>query len=722
MRKLLAIAIITASIALPSRTQAQEGFAIPPFRLSAKWSVGGNYGSVYAPVPNGNGFALGNLSGKFVYTENERRKIELDIDNADISTSPCIDGNFAFIGTKVGTMAKINLTNGSFEWVFKTRNAIFGKPVVSNGNLYFGSADESFYCLSAATGEKQFEIKINSPIWSTPVVIGDKVIFGADDNKTHCIDANTGSILWSFSGNGWFEATPVVYGSNVIIGSLDHKVYCLSIDDGSLAWSFEASGAIKGNGVLLGNSYVFADDSGSVYSIGADDGQELWRKEGFGAISWPLAGDGERAYFVDSDKFFIGLSKDGAQIWKRKLLHAVRSELAVSQGQIAFVTSDGTLEIWEESAYCEVLPASFDLGDITYSKRIQVFGFKLLLGREDGRISSPFLGEIPWEAGRHCHSVSMIDQGAKRAGKRMSYNYDMAINFSDPSYKDGKDYISLVIEPNCPVKLDNGEYEEPSMDGQSMIYFKFNLKGKGTNEAKTCEPCYKIKVTPEGTPYFPRNGTGKFVIDIEITDKYDHWFTFIAENQPWLKISSSKVLSSDGKAQFEVTFDCFDLPGGSDFSFEYKIQTATCVEKSGNVTWTTIRTMEFTTDPRFRIEMMPGNNAALVNDKTIILDVPAEVFKGRTLVPIRFVAETFGCVVDWEPDEKLVTIKFRNKTLKYWAYKDYAEFNGEKVTIDVGPIIRSGRTLVPLRSVAESLGATVRWIQSQKLIIIDWEF
>lgn len=721
MRKLLAIAIIAASVALPGRIKAQDSFAIPPFKLSAKWSIGGNYGSVYAPAAFGKGFALGNLSGKFVYTENEKRKIELDIDNADISTSPCIDGYFAFIGTKVGTMAKINLLNGSFEWVFKTRNAIYGKPVVANGKLYFGSADESFYCLSATTGEKQFEIKINSPIWSTPVVVGEKVIFGADDNKTHCINANTGSILWSFAGNGWFEATPVIYGGYVIIGSLDHKVYCLSIGDGSIVWSFEAKGAVKGNGVLLGNSYVFADDVGCVYSIDADTGRELWKKEGFGAVSWPLAGDGERAYFVDSNKFFVGLSKEGAQIWKRKLLHAVRSELAVSQGQIAFVTSDGTLEIWEESAYCEVSPASFDLGEINY-KRTQVFGIKILLGRNDGRVSPTYMDEIPWEAGRHCHSVKVVPQGSKTSGNRISHNYDMVVNFSDPSYKDGNDYISLVIEPNCPVKLGDGEYEEPSMDGQIMIYFRFNLKSKGTNEAKTCEPCYKINITPEGTPYFPRNGKGKFVIDIEVTDKYDHWFTLDTQNLPWLSVSSNKVLSMDGKAQFEVSFDCFDLPGGSDFSFEYKIQTTTCVEKSGNVSWTTLRSMEFTTDPRFRIEMMPGNNAALVNEKTTVLDVPAEVFKGRTLVPIRFVAETFGCKVDWEPNEKLVTIKFKNKILKYWAYKDYAEFNGEKVTIDVGPIIRSGRTLVPLRSVAESLGATVRWIQSQKLIIIDWEF
>ena len=39
-----------------------------------------------------------------------------------------------------------------------------------------------------------------------------------------------------------------------------------------------------------------------------------------------------------------------------------------------------------------------------------------------------------------------------------------------------------------------------------------------------------------------------------------------------------------------------------------------------------------------------------------ILDVPAKLINGRTMVPVRFIAETLGCIVKWDPDNKIVSI------------------------------------------------------------------
>lgn len=44
------------------------------------------------------------------------------------------------------------------------------------------------------------------------------------------------------------------------------------------------------------------------------------------------------------------------------------------------------------------------------------------------------------------------------------------------------------------------------------------------------------------------------------------------------------------------------------------------------------------------------------NDKAVTLDVPAQLINDRTLVPVRAVAEAFGCDVDWDSDAKTVTI------------------------------------------------------------------
>jgi len=57
-----------------------------------------------------------------------------------------------------------------------------------------------------------------------------------------------------------------------------------------------------------------------------------------------------------------------------------------------------------------------------------------------------------------------------------------------------------------------------------------------------------------------------------------------------------------------------------------------------------------------KITLFIGKKEALIDDKEIILDAEAEITKGRTFVPIRFIAETFGAKVDWEASTKKVTI------------------------------------------------------------------
>jgi hypothetical protein len=51
-------------------------------------------------------------------------------------------------------------------------------------------------------------------------------------------------------------------------------------------------------------------------------------------------------------------------------------------------------------------------------------------------------------------------------------------------------------------------------------------------------------------------------------------------------------------------------------------------------------------------------NGMTIEIKEIILDAPAFIVKpaNRTVVPIRFIAETFGAVVDWNEETKAIRI------------------------------------------------------------------
>jgi hypothetical protein len=56
------------------------------------------------------------------------------------------------------------------------------------------------------------------------------------------------------------------------------------------------------------------------------------------------------------------------------------------------------------------------------------------------------------------------------------------------------------------------------------------------------------------------------------------------------------------------------------------------------------------------IHLPIGSKTATINGKIVELDAPINLYKGRTFVPIRFVAETFNCYVDWDSHNCVVDI------------------------------------------------------------------
>ena len=96
---------------------------------------------------------------------------------------------------------------------------------------------------------------------------------------------------------------------------------------------------------------------------------------------------------------------------------------------------------------------------------------------------------------------------------------------------------------------------------------------------------------------------------------------------------------------------------------------------------------------------------------------------GRTLLPIRSVIESLGGTISWDGTDKKVTINISNTKIELWINKNYAYVNGKKVQIDsqnsnVKPIIMNSRTMLPIRFVAESIGAYVGWYPADKSVLI----
>jgi hypothetical protein len=99
----------------------------------------------------------------------------------------------------------------------------------------------------------------------------------------------------------------------------------------------------------------------------------------------------------------------------------------------------------------------------------------------------------------------------------------------------------------------------------------------------------------------------------------------------------------------------------------------------------------------------------------IFSDAQPIIVDGRTLVPIRSVAEVLGAQVNWEDSTQTVLINKDDKHIELTIGSKSPTVNGSPVNLDAPAVIINGRTMVPLRFVSEALGAKVVWDGTVKI-------
>jgi len=90
------------------------------------------------------------------------------------------------------------------------------------------------------------------------------------------------------------------------------------------------------------------------------------------------------------------------------------------------------------------------------------------------------------------------------------------------------------------------------------------------------------------------------------------------------------------------------------------------------------------------------------------------------MIPVRFIAESMGAKVGWDGKTQTVTIEMDGTIIQMTiGHKTYT-INGESRTMDTAPVLVKGwdRTVVPIRFVAEALGMDVQWNAQDRIVII----
>lgn len=115
--------------------------------------------------------------------------------------------------------------------------------------------------------------------------------------------------------------------------------------------------------------------------------------------------------------------------------------------------------------------------------------------------------------------------------------------------------------------------------------------------------------------------------------------------------------------------------------------------------------------------MASENIRLMMNGMEVKTDVLPRIIDGRTLVPVRFIAEALGADVKWDDASRAVGIKKGNTEIKL-VIGGKAYRNGQLLDLNVPAQIMGGRTVVPVRFVSEALGCRVRWDEASGTVNI----
>jgi outer membrane protein assembly factor BamB len=181
-----------------------------------------------------------------------------------IDGGPCVVGDRVYVGAGVGDAFKttalfcLEARSGKRIWQSDTNLAVWGRPVVVGGHVYFSmgngrlndSAESSsagaVRCVRAEDGKTVWTHDLPQSVWGDVLVAGGCVYFGCRDGSFYCLDQKEGNLAWKRSlGSPIVNAARLAHCSccgartGLFVAASGGQVVCLGPSSGRLDWALD---------------------------------------------------------------------------------------------------------------------------------------------------------------------------------------------------------------------------------------------------------------------------------------------------------------------------------------------------------------------------------------------------------------------------------------------------------------------------------------------------
>ncbi|WP_165763807.1 M14 family zinc carboxypeptidase [Halalkalibacter urbisdiaboli] len=110
----------------------------------------------------------------------------------------------------------------------------------------------------------------------------------------------------------------------------------------------------------------------------------------------------------------------------------------------------------------------------------------------------------------------------------------------------------------------------------------------------------------------------------------------------------------------------------------------------------------------------------VVNDTDFKTASGAFTYQSRTVVPVRSIFEELGANVRWNSKTRSVEIRTNEQFISLPVHRNEVFVNDKRQELDVPALLFEGTTYVPLRFIVETIGANVQWIQAERKVIVTY--
>ncbi|MBW7476407.1 copper amine oxidase N-terminal domain-containing protein [Paenibacillus oenotherae] len=109
------------------------------------------------------------------------------------------------------------------------------------------------------------------------------------------------------------------------------------------------------------------------------------------------------------------------------------------------------------------------------------------------------------------------------------------------------------------------------------------------------------------------------------------------------------------------------------------------------------------------VTMKVGSKTIKNDVSAFTMDVVPYVSEGITYIPVRYMAQSIGAYVEWTPKTMTATIRSGSDTAVFWAGQPKMSFNGVVRTVGAYARVKDDRLFVPVRFIAELYGWKVEY-------------